>query len=351
MTTAKVVQVSDDAGANFHVLPGGTGEFTDDADQIDDTIFGQTYRSSEVGLISSAANANALYKGFAGYVAVLKESGAPTAIGGSEAMALVSGKTFQISAAIKEVWDRSVIPTFEDNAVPVAPADIETINYLLGQVTFTAGYTVTTPITMETGNYLPMTAVGRAQSFTLTQNAETIDKTDFATAQANGGFRVFDPGLRTVTLELGGFWADSSTFRALLIARTELVIEINPDGSGLSIARGYFKPQTLGQSGDVGALEEETITFNLQVPSDQDFVFAWRHDSTTTLHQSIQIILAAFTDETKPLVEYFPDGDAEEGYRFTSVVTDVSLSGGLDAMNEFAASFQSDGAPVVQNPA
>jgi len=74
-TVAKVVQVSDDSGANYFTLPGGTGEFNDNAEQLDDTIFGHTFQSNQPGLLGWAANANALYKGFAGYVAKILQPG------------------------------------------------------------------------------------------------------------------------------------------------------------------------------------------------------------------------------------------------------------------------------------
>lgn len=74
-TTAKEVQVSDDSGANWYILPGGSGEFNDNADMLDDTIFGHTFQSNQPGLLGWAANANALYKGFAGYVAKILQPG------------------------------------------------------------------------------------------------------------------------------------------------------------------------------------------------------------------------------------------------------------------------------------
>ncbi|KKK99371.1 hypothetical protein LCGC14_2633420, partial [marine sediment metagenome] len=73
-----------------------------------------------------------------------------------------------------------------------------------------------------------------------------VDETDFETAQGNNGYRTVTPGLRTVALELGGIYDVASGLRALLRARTELILEVNPDGNSKSIGRGFFKPSAEG---------------------------------------------------------------------------------------------------------
>lgn len=343
MTTAKEVRVSAD-DVTYYTLPGGAGEWNDEGDQITDTIFGQTFASTQPGLITWGSNANALYKGFAGYVASIKKSGTSTTMTG-EAMALLSGKTYQITNTAKRVIDFASAVTVLGNAIAIAADKIESIDYMFGKVTFISSYTPASPVTI-TGKYLPMTEVAKANSFTLSQTVETIDKTDYATARANNGYRVFDPGLRTVSLELGGFYDVTNAFWEILEAREDLVIEINPDGSGNSICRGIFKMVSRSQSGDVGALEEETRTFNLSVPENIDSVLVWWHDSDTTLSQAIRVLLDAFSNQTKVYVQYLPEGPGEVGFSGQAVLTDVSLSSSLDAMNEFTANFQGSDAPT-----
>jgi hypothetical protein len=191
-----------------------------------------------------------------------------------------------------------------------------------------------------------MTEVTKASSFTLTQTAATIDHTDYAIAHANDGYRVYTPGLRTISLELGGFYDSSDAVWEILENRSEAVIEINPDGSGLSLARGIFKLVTRNQSGDVGALEEQTRTFNLSVPENMDIIFNWQHDPSTTLSQAIRVLLDAYINQELPYVEYMPDGFDEITFKGQAVLTDVSLSSSLDAMNEFTANFQGSDKPT-----
>lgn len=343
---AKTIQVSDDNGSNWYTLPGNQGELTYEGNEIEDTIFGQNFESDMTGLIGWSVDANGLYKGYAGYVAKIMKSGTPTALT-DEAMSLVSGKTYQVTNSAKRCFDRATALVFEDNSTPVDSADIDSIDHLFGRVTFTSGYTVTGPITVASGNYLPLTQLGKGKSFTLTQTANAIDTTDFATAQANSGFRTFIYGLKTVQCELQGVFDSTAALRALLAARSELVLEINPDGAGLSVARGFFRAMSTGQSGDVGELEEETVSFNLSVPDQADVVtpFKWLHASNTTLNTAIQKCLSAWAGETLIDVRYLYDGT--NGRAGDAVITDLTLTGGLEAMNEFSVAFQGSGADAA----
>lgn len=338
---AKRIRVSDDAGSNWYTLPGNTGEMNNEAGALDDTIYGQDYASSQTGLIGWTISANGLYKGFAGYVATIKKSGTPTAMT-DEPMSLVSGKTYKVTDASKSIWDHTDTYVIEDDSTPVSSSNIESIDHLFGQVTFISSYTPAGVITV-TGDYLPMTVLGCSNSFTLTQTANPNDATCMDTAKANNGHRIFEYGLKTVNLELQGIYKSANNFLTLLQNRAEMVIEINPDGSSKSIARGFFKPMSTGQSGDVGDLEQETITFDLSVPDDSDVIvpFTWFHASDTTLSMAVRVCLNAWEDKEIIDVSYLPDGT--NGHSGEAIVTDMTLSGGLEAMNEFTVNFQGVG--------
>ena len=337
---AKLVQISDDAEANWHTLPGGTGSFNDEVGDLNDTIFGQTFESSEKGLQGWTIEANALYKGFAGYLAKVLKQGTSTTMT-AEAMTVESGQIFAIDDATKEIWDRAGTFVVLDVAADVTD-QVEWFDYLFGRIKFLDSYTVIGAISID-GDFFPTVALGKANAFTLTQTAALIESTDFATAQANNGSRTFDPGLRTVGLDLSGFYDVANGFRAALKARNEFIIEVDPVGNGLSICRGFFKLGTEGQSGDVGATEDEATTFALNVPQPSNVLrpFAWRHDPTSTLALSIQKILTAWLDETKLDAQYLYDG--VNGVKGQIVVSEATLSGGLEAMNEFTVTLQGDG--------
>jgi|SRR3990172_8787115 len=339
---AKKIDVSIDNGVTWFTLPGGSGELTQEAGQLPDTVFGQTYESNESGLINWGISADAVYKGFAGYVADIKKPGTST-IFTTEAHTLVSGKRYRINDVTKRIWDRTAITNVFDGGVD-KNAEVLAINYLFGEVVFKTTYTVTGAVTV-TGKYFPTTVLGKAQGYTLTQTANPINDTVFETAQANGGYLTHSPGLRTVSLDLDGVYALTSGMAALLAARTELIIEIDPTGTGKSIAKGFFKLVTDNQSGDVGALEEEALSFVLSVPdpaTNVEMPFGWFHDPTTTLSTAVKNSLDSWVAETKVDVRYMPDGVT--GNKGDAVVTEITLSASLDEVNRFAVSFQGDGA-------
>ena len=349
---AKVIQISNDGGSTYNALPGSEGSFNAESEPVDDTILGQTYGSTDIGMVGWGVSANAIFKGFSGYKAEIKKHGTATAFT-TEAMTLVSGKTYAIDDATKEIWDRSE-PTMDilDTGGSIAASDILNIDYLFGRVTFIAAFSPTGAVT-ATGKFFPTVTIARPNTYNLTMTAEAIDESDFISAQANSGHRIFTPGLRTVALELGGIFDDVEAAAADVIARTELIIEIDPAGDGSSIARGFFKMVNTGQGGAVGALEEETINFQLTVPDETTnpavaLPFNWRH-TASTLNQSIQDLLVSWLTELNTYdVQYIPQGtigqsplDAKEG---NFMVTDISLSGGLSNMNIFVAELQGTGA-------
>lgn len=343
---AKRIRVSDD-GTTFYTLPGNAGETQLEANDIEDTVFGQDFSSTFPGIIGSTVNANGLFKGSAGYMTTIKKVGSSTVLT-DEPMSLVSGKTYQVTDATKRALNRAVATTIEDDGTPVSASNIESIDWLFGKVTFVSGYTIVGAITIASGAYFPLATVGCANSFTLTQQANANDNTCMETARSNNGYRTFEGGLKTVSLELQGIFKTANGFRALLQARSELIIEVDLAGDGKTMARGFFRPSTTGQSGNVGELETETITFNLSVPQDDagiiPYPFAWNIASDSPLAQSLQICLEAWATNDILDAQYLHDGT--NGFQAAALITDLSLSGGLEQMNEFTVNFQLSGAPT-----
>src|SRR5256885_1059027 len=125
----KQVSVSSD-DITYSLLPGSQGEISRDGAVIDDTIFGQTYKSGLTGPITWKLTANAVYKGFSGYQATLKKPGTSTNSVG-EACTLVSGKTYQINNTAHRILDRSFATVVKDNGVN-HNVDVASVDYLFG---------------------------------------------------------------------------------------------------------------------------------------------------------------------------------------------------------------------------
>lgn len=337
---AKKVRIAPATTTNWVTLPGNTADFSIDADMLDDTIFGHDYKSEQPDILSWQVSSNAIYKGFSGYQALIKKTGAATVMT-DEPMALVSGLTYQITDTTKRLIDVATTVVVEDNNVNQT-ANVEKIDFLFGRVTFKSTYTPTGPITI-TGKYLPASQICAMNKFTLSQQAESIDETDLCVAQTNSGFRQYKVGLKSVSLELSGFYKATNAFLDAVKDRSLVMIELNPDGAGKSTARGFFKPKSDKQSGKVGALEEETMMYGLYIP-DNDLLsapFGWSHAVDSTLNGAIRTLLDAW--QTSALVEcrYLEDGTT--GKQGSAAPTDVSLSGGLGALNEFSVQLQGSG--------
>lgn len=346
---AKEVQISVDAGVTWRTLPGSTGAFNEETTSIDDTIFGNIYASAEAGLIAWTISAEAIWKGFAGYKADLKEIGTGVAATG-EAMSLDSGQIYSIDDTTKEIWDRESTITVYDGTTDVT-SEVEWYDYLFGRIKFVDTYTVLGAVTIDV-TYFPTSTLGKGNSYTLTMTANMIDNSDFPTTQANGGYRTYEAGLRTVELELGGIFDATVDAHTKLNTRDTIIVEIDPAGDGYSVGRGFFRMMSNAQSGDVGALEESTLNFSLNVPDD-DFMlqpFGWKHDVGTTLSQAVQDILGKWLDtaDNTFMARYLPEGTTGnsplDGVEGDVLLTDVSLSGGLDDMNVFTAELQGSGA-------
>lgn len=345
---AKQVSISAD-DVTYYLLPGGTGEVTRDGVSVEDTIFGQTFRSGFTGPIAWGINANAIYKGYPGYGAKLFKPGTSTAMT-DEATTLVSGKTYQITDTAKRAINRAIAITVEDNNVN-RNAEVESFDYLFGKVTFKSSYTVVGPVTI-TGEYFPMsTALAKWTAFTLTMTGDAIRNSDGPTLQANGGYHTHEPGLKTVALEVPTVFAGADDWPAALDARSEYIIEVNPDGTGWSgsIARGFFRLMTQRQSGDVGALEEENLRFELNVPyyGTQpllDIPFGWAHNASSPIPIAIKTALDRWLADQLVYARYLHDG--VNGWKGQGVLTSLSLAGGLETPNTFDANFQMSGAPT-----
>jgi len=342
---AKRVRVGQTSAGPFYTLPGNSAELRNEAGELTDTIFGQEFESTESGLIGYTINSNALYKGFAGYVVNLMKGGVPATLTDAAMSQVGATKTYVVTDTSKSRLDPATPIVVKDNAVDKT-AEVESIDFLFGKVTFKSSYTVTGPVTIS-GKSIPVTAIAGAKSFTLTQTAAAIDNTDIPTAKGNGGFRTFEYGLKTVSLEMSGIYKASNGFVTALKSREPIFVEINPDGSNLSVCRGIFKYTSQGQSGDVGALEEETVALRLNVLDNDLWArpFGWEHSALTTLNQGIRIALNSWENNQLIYMHYLPDGST--GFGGDAVVTDLSLAGGLEVMNEFTFNVQGSGAPVA----
>lgn len=360
--------VHDPAIGDWHNLPGSQGSFSVTGEEIDDTILGQTFQSNLTGLVDWKVESDGIYKGFPGYLAEIMKQGTPTA-STDEAMTREGDTaTYAIVNGERDMWDRRVTVVVSADSAVVNANQIVAVDYLFGRVTLKSDFAISdhTSVTVDV-TYLPTLCIGKANSYTLTMSAAMVDESHFKVVQANDGTKICSSGLRTVGLELQGIFDpgnagpdgtsdnmdDVKSAKVNLTDRDELIIQVDPAGDGSSVARGFFRLTSAGQGGSVGALEDETVSFSLNVPFGAliNNVFNWRHIDTT-LAPSIQHAIASFLLELNTYqVRYLPQGAIGQmpmnGIQGEMMLTDISLAGGLSNMNMFNISMQGNGRYTV----
>ena len=144
-----------------------------------------------------------------------------------------SGATtaWQITNTAKRVFDPAQALSWYDNAVLISGSDIVSVNWLTGQVVFTAGKTG--PITVS-GKYLPILTYTEARSAEVSIDAAALDASVFGSQ-----YHTYIQGLIDVSgsfenLALPGYDMDpgagTRSLSAIAAAGTQVVLQISPDG-------------------------------------------------------------------------------------------------------------------------
>lgn len=332
-----------DNSAQYQKLPGADGTLRINGASVEDTVFGQDIQSTLVTVKDWGITSPAYYKGIAGYNMKIKKGGTPTTITG-EAMQLVSGKTYQVTDSAKRLFDIDTALTFYDGGSPVDEDDIESIDYLWGEVTFVSTYTVSGAVTVD-GKYLPLATLGFGKNTSITQSANFLDQSEYDNTQASSGFRNGTYGLRNIAASVTGIYSASANFRSQITGST-IILEFNPDGNEKSRSRGFFQLMSDNLSGAVGDNEEEVLDFVIQVPNDEklETAYSWRHESDTTLDDALKFLLDAWEAKSLVTAKYEPE-TAGAGVFGSTVVTDISMV--TDALGQTEFSITLEGTDVL----
>ena len=199
----------------------------------------------------------------AGYLTSVKRSGTPTAFTNSVmTTATTVANTHQLSSTVFRVWDRfAVAPTFASSSgggSSISSTDVSSLDYLFGKAVFKSSHS---SVYVAAGTYLPLSNVAGAHTYSLSLGGDLLDNTDFTST----GYRSRQVGLRDVSVSITRY--DTLELRWFNAIRestgsTVVVIDITPGGSSL-IGRGFFKVGSADLSGDVGSLEEQEISAEL----------------------------------------------------------------------------------------
>ena len=195
-------------------------------------------------------------------LSTLKTGGVSTAFTGA-ACSLVTGKTYQMNDATKRVLDPAVAVAVTDNGVTVATTNYE-VDYLYGKVTFATAYTVTGPVVVSAGNYLPGLSLAKVTDYSFTCTADVPAVTEFGNAAVTRQSALKDLSGSLTTLELPQTDLDAgggtTKLQSLFDNGTPMLLELGFPGGGFF--RAWVIIESLDTSGAVDGLVEFTIGFS-----------------------------------------------------------------------------------------
>lgn len=214
----------------------------------------------------------------AGHLARIYISGTSTSFTG-EAFTGSGAGPYTISDFDKNAWDYDTVPTFYDNAVAINAADILSIDYLFGKVTFTGSKTG--PITAD-GDYFPLYSIANAHDTSMDFSRDIQEDTEFGdTAKSkcptlvdlSVSFSLY--GVLDVDLDTTG---DERKLHDVLINGTEILYSFAPKGAETEVYRAWLQIESESVSATVDGLVEGTVDAVLAARFDsanRDASFGW----------------------------------------------------------------------------
>lgn len=203
------------------------------------------------------------------YLAIIKLSGTPTTVT-AEPMTKVSQFVYRITNAARRVMKRGAAFTLKNGAATIPAANIVSINYLTGTIT-TNTELLSTP-TAGTLTYVPMVEAVGAYGYSLNLQGDLLDDSSFDVSRATG-FRTRVYGMNDVAASINTHSPLSTQFKDLRLTREPVIIEFHPGGVTTEGYAGWFVAETVGSSGDIGSLEDESVSFVLDGDPDMSFSY------------------------------------------------------------------------------
>ena len=114
-------------------------------------------------------------------------------------------------------------------------ADIESINYVQGVVTFTTPHSTSTVITMDV-DYLTSSYLAGGRNWSIDIDSNILDVTAFSTTATDPKWRTYLAGLNGATISIGHLHQANSTanifWDSLNAESSNLLVELVPDDAG-----------------------------------------------------------------------------------------------------------------------
>jgi hypothetical protein len=156
-------------------------------------------------------------------------------------------------------------------------------------------------------------------------------------------------GRKTVSADMSGLYRSTNTYFSDLIANEEIILELDLDGKGTTLARGYFRVNSTSQSGDAGSQEDFSVSTVLSTPESVKEPFNWFFDTTSDAPEGFKILMNQWLLREPVYFEYLPEGVGAKGYEGSGYVSDASISVSVDSIAEMSVSLTGNGELVVIN--
>lgn len=321
------------------IMPGSDASLDVNGEELNTTVFGADFNSNLSGIIDHTFSSNALFRQSAGYVGRIRTTGVAVSFT-NEATTVVDG-WYEITDRTKSIFDHTATISILDNGVSIPSDEILELDYLHGRVKLKPTYNITSPITFS-GDYLPTSTLGCFNSFDLTQSSDTAPTSCFQTVSSNGGYQSYKSTLRTVSLDVEGFYQTNSTLIDTLKNREVFVIEIDIEGNGETLSRGYYSLMSDSLTGGVGGDESESLSFTLSVVEGIR-PFSWRFGNASKCPTGLKYCINAWENKQELTLQYYPLGESYQSYFANYLITDCSVSSSIDGIPEASVNGQGTG--------
>ena len=189
----------------------------------------------------------------AAYATEIYTAGSPVGFS-SEPTTDLGDNKFQVTDTDRRLFDLNTLVIATDGAGNNLL--IESVDFLNGLVTLVNPATEV----FITGAFVTKSFIGGTKEYSYELNGDVLDNTSFEATTGNGGYRTRCYGLNDVSVSLSRYDDFTRDFISHKRSRERVLIEIRP-GGGTDVLRGWFVVETSSLSGEVGGLEEESLSF------------------------------------------------------------------------------------------
>jgi len=333
----KKVQISSD-NITFYDIPAENSSLnlSDTLQENTDLTNTSGFKSRIYGLKDFNISADGNYKPDTTYQFDIKRGGTPTAFTG-EAFSNTVGDSFQIDDTSKQIFDRSASFTFFDNGVEIDSAQILSIDYLTGTVTFSSP--IVGPVTGD-GTFIPVSTQDCITTGSIDMSVELEEDTCIETN--TNGFKTRVGKLKDVSISLTQFNDLNKEYFDILNAGEVVLVDIAIGSSDIQTIRGWFLVESSNDSSSVTDLETQEVS--LQLDGDTDSSFTWIYPASGYSDALKTMTDAYFSNPLATVyINVIPADITANGYSGPVLIESFSLSLDINGKVTFTSSFQGNG--------